>query len=212
MAGASSRLETPFRQAIVYVVDQLREVSITKLEKILYLADLENFHATGARFTGARFTGARWVRHQFGPMAKTTVPSRNMMDGWEVSVTEAKIGPYDATIFRPGPRPRFRPQLTKQAQKSLDRIIEMTRSLNADDVVRVAYNTTPMLERLQVEEAEGHETWDVTLTFENHLGRIASIASHRPKAALGARIAFKSAEVHRVEDLQRAAIARSSES
>jgi hypothetical protein len=93
-------LPSRFRRALLYVVEALGSVSVTKLQKVLYLADLEH-HA----LTGTTMTGARWVRYTHGPMAKALLPSTQVMDGHEIEVSNEPVGPYDARVYGRAARP-----------------------------------------------------------------------------------------------------------
>ena len=207
MPAAQDRLDSPFRQAMLYVVRALGEVGVMKLEKTLYLADLEHF-----RTTGRRVTGARWLRHRFGPMAKSIVPSTRLMSGHEITVTHEAVGPYESDVYRPGPAPRFEPRLADDERASLDRAIELGRALTGARLARLSYNTTPMLVHLKREAEEAREIWDATLSFDNHPGHIAEGIGRPPEADQQARLAFKRAELDRVEDLQQAALATANRS
>ena len=105
---AHQQLASRFRRALLYVVESLSEVGTTKLQKILYLADLEHFNATGTTLTGAR-----WVRYTHGPMAKALLPSTEVMDGHEVVVAHEVAAPYETRVYSPG-HPRFHPNLTSE--------------------------------------------------------------------------------------------------
>jgi hypothetical protein len=207
MVRRSEELDSPFRRAMLYVIQQLGEVSVVKLEKILYLADLEHF-----RKTGGRITGAKWIRHRYGPMAKATLHSKRMMEGQEITVRTRYVGSFEATIYGPGPRSRFQPGLTEEQRASLDRIIALTRPLSAKRVTLLAYNTTPMLSRLQEEAETGQgPMWDVTLPFDNRPSEIARSVIRHPTVTAEELAAFKAAELERVDDLQRAAVAHSTD-
>jgi hypothetical protein len=187
---------------MVYVVEALGEVSVTKLEKMLYLADLEHFHETGTTLTGAR-----WVRYKLGPMAKAVLPSTALMDGHEISVLSEQTGPYDSRIYRPGPLPRFRPDLTREERDSLDRIIELARSLTAKEAIDLAYATGPMRFIQMLERRNGRQLLNVELTFEIDEAQLAAAATIEATASDAERAAFKGLEFDRVRDLQDAVLA-----
>lgn len=204
MPATDDQLDTPFRRALLYVVQELGEVGVLKLEKILYLADLEYFHRSGRRITGAR-----WVRQKLGPVAKSVVPSTKMMADHEIVVTREQVGPYGSDVYRPGPRPRFRPVLPADQRRVLDEIIELTRSLSGTQAKELTYRTIPMLARLSAEREVGHELLDEPLVFERTQAGTARIARRVPRAAPERRRAFKRAELSRVSDLVDATVARS---
>jgi hypothetical protein len=204
MPHAHEVLPTRFRRALLYVVQVLGEVNVTKLQKILYLADLEYFNETGTTLTGAR-----WVRYTLGPMAKALVPSTNLMDGHEVTVSIEPAGRYEAKVYRPGPAPRFRPALTAEERETLDRIITLTRPLSAGDAIRLAYNTGPMRLLLSLEADTGSVMLDVEIPFEIDDGTLADVVTPSKTADAQARAIFKRRELERVRDLQEAALATS---
>ncbi len=51
---------------------------MTRLHKLLYLADLEHYLETGRTITDAT-----WVREKYGPMTKAMLPSLGEMKGHE---------------------------------------------------------------------------------------------------------------------------------
>lgn len=206
MPATDDQLDTPFRRAMLYVIERLGEVGVMKLEKILYLADLEHYHRYGRKITGAR-----WVRQRLGPVAKSVLPSTRMMDGQEISVSKALVGEYTSDVYRPGPQPRFHPQLTTSERVVLDQIIELTRSISATDAARITYETTPMLARLEIERRQGHELLNEPLSFDRTAAETARVSRRHPTASENARRAFKQAELARVADLVEASVARSAE-
>lgn len=135
---------------MLYVIEALDEVPTTKLQKVLYLSDLEHFLETGTTLTGAR-----WVRYTHGPMAKALLPSVTVMDGHEIQVRYESRGAYEARVFRPGPSPRFRPALAIEERTALDTVINVTRPLTVDQTIVLAYNTAPMRAILRLERGVG---------------------------------------------------------
>lgn len=190
-----------FEQALLFAVRSLGQVNVTKLEKILYLADLEHFHR--ARKT---LTGARWVRYELGPLAKRLVPARDEMTGHELAVADEKQGDWTAHVYRPGPSPRFEPALAPDEQEDLERVIELARPLNAEQMVKLAYNTTPM--RFLLSKEKGKPRYNVRIPFELDFNVIAIGTGEQPTAEVGERRRFKAAELARIADLQEAMLAR----
>ena len=205
MTQSTKFLPSRFRRALLYVVEALGSVSVTKLQKVLYLADLEH-HA----LTGTTMTGARWVRYTHGPMAKALLPSTQVMDGHEIEVSNEPVGPYDARVYRPGPAPRFRPNLAPEEKATLDRILALVGQLTTKDVIALAYNTAPMRLLQRIEGETGQIQLDVEIPFELDEATIADVASPEPAADVAAVVAFKRRERERVRDLQEAAVARAS--
>jgi hypothetical protein len=198
-------LASRFRRALLYVVEALGEVSVTKLQKILYLTDLEHFNATGTTLTGAR-----WVRYTHGPMAKALVPSTNEMDGHEITVSVEQAGPYEAKLYRPGPAPRFRPALSSEERLTLDAVIALTRSLSATEAIGLAYNTGPMRFLLRIEASTGSIMLDTEIPFEVDDVDLAAAASPRELPDPDRRAAFKRQELARTRDLRERGMAAAS--
>jgi len=199
---AQDQLASRFRRALLYVVRELGEVNVTKLQKILYLADLEHFHATGTTLTGAR-----WVRYTHGPMAKALVPSRNLMDGHELDVQTEPRGDYEAVVYRPGANPRFNPSLAPEERVTLDRVMELTRPMSTTDTIALAYNTGPMKLVQAFEKARGGAPiLDAEITFDIDVATLADVVGREPDASPEQRSAFKRRELARTNDLLRAAL------
>jgi len=190
-----------FDRALVYVVRALGQVNVTKLEKILYLADLEHFHRTGKTLTGAR-----WVRYKLGPLAKRLVHARDEMAGQEIRVSGEAQGDRQAQVYRPGPSPRFEPDLGPEERRDLDRMIELARPLNSDQMIRLAYNTTPM--RFLLSQERGKPRYNVSIPFELDLSVVAAGSAETVAADAEARRAFKLRELERIADIQEATLAR----
>lgn len=205
MSQPTKILPSRFRRALLYVVEDLGSVSVTKLEKILYLADLE--HHT---LTGTTMTGAQWVRYTYGPMAKALVPSTAVMDGREIEVNTEQVGPYDARVYRPGPAPRFRPNLAPEEKATLDRILALVGPLSTKDAIALAYNTTPMRFLQRIEAETGRIQLDVGIPFDLNDQTVTDAATPERSADLGEIVAFKRQERARIRDLQEAALARAS--
>ena len=203
MTQPTKILPSRFRRALLYVVEELGSVSVTKLQKALYLADLEHF-----TLTGTTLTGARWVRYTHGPMAKALVPSTQIMDGHEIDVATEPVGSYDARVYRPGPAPRFRPNLAPEEKATLDRILGLIRPLSTKDAITLAYNTAPMRFLQRIEDETGQIQLDREIPFDLDDATVADVASPRSTADPGAVASFKRRERARVRDLQEAAVSR----
>jgi len=197
------QLASRFRRALLYIVQALGEVGTTKLQKILYLSDLEHFNATGTTLTGAR-----WVRYTHGPMAKALLPSTEVMDGHEIAVSHEVAGPYETRVYRLGPSPRFQPNLTSEERFALDRVLAITKGLTASDAIRLAYNTAPMLVIQKIEQTMGRIMLDAEIPFELDPDVIADAAPGAIEPQVPGRSEFKRAELARVRDLQERALAQ----
>lgn len=197
---AELQLASRFWRAVLYVVRELGEVNVTKLQKILYLADLEHFHASGTTLTGAR-----WVRYTHGPMAKALAPSRNLMDGHELDVQTEQRGEYEATVYRPGPKPRFNPALASEERATLDRIIGLMRTMSTKDAIALAYNTGPMKLIQSMERAGGTLMLDSDIAFDIDTAMLAGVVGSEPSLSPERRALFKRRQLGRIEDLQQAA-------
>lgn len=190
-----------FDQALVYIVLQLGQVNVTKLEKILYLADLEHFHRTGSTITGAR-----WVRFKLGPLAYRLDHARRELNQHEITVSDETQGDREANVFRPGPSPRFEPVLTPEEERDLGRILRIAEHLNADEMIALAYNTTPMKFLLAKEQGTPHLR--VSIPFDLNFDVRARTAGEEPKVSAEQRAEFKLRELARIADLQESTLLR----
>lgn len=79
-----------FAELLVYVASGVENESTngdTKLNKLLYFADVEAF-----RRTGKPISGARYKHQQRGPIAAPLVPVREELEGSRLEVSERRIG------------------------------------------------------------------------------------------------------------------------
>lgn len=204
MPRAQDQLASRFRRALLYVVEQLGEVNVTKLQKILYVTDLEHFHETGTTLTGAR-----WVRYTHGPMAKALIPSRDLMDGHELDVRVEARGSHEAIVYRSGPKPRFGPDLAAEESQTIDRVIALMKPMSTRQSIDLAYNTGPMRLIRAFERAQGGTPMiDADIQFDIDLTALADVVGGIPKLPSEERAAFKRREFARAQDLQQAAVDR----
>lgn len=192
-----------FDQALVFVVRRLRQVNVTKLEKILYLADLEHFHRTGATLTGVK-----WVRFKLGPLAYRLPHSRDDLNGHEIAVSYEVQGEHEAQVYRPGPAPRFEPALAAEGERNLNRILHIAEPLSTSQMIDLAYSTTPMRFLISKEkERGGKPRYRIPIQFELDFNVVASSSAEREHQATPAdRGAFKLRELARIADLQQATL------
>ena len=153
---------TPYRRTLLYLAQRLGEIPNTRLHKVVYLIDLE-YH----RRYGRTLTGAPWVRHNFGPMTKALLPALDEMAGHEL-VQRVKTTRLDRTLklVTPGPAPRYQPDLDPAERQVADFILSITESLTAQQVLDLAYSTTPMRAVLRREATLGRKLIDAPLEFE----------------------------------------------
>lgn len=79
-----------FAELLVYVVSGVENESTngdTKLNKLLYFADVEAF-----RRTGKPISGARYKHQQRGPIAAALVPVREELEGSRLEIDERRFG------------------------------------------------------------------------------------------------------------------------
>lgn len=141
-------------------------------------------------------------------MAKAVIPSKRMMDGREITVSDEDVAGHVSSVYRPGPAPRFQPEIAPDQKATLDRMIQMLAKVTAAQAAKLTYETIPMQERLKAEAEAGHEILDVPLVFDDRRERVARLAHRSPRATAEARAKFKRAELARVSDLQALAITR----
>jgi len=134
---------------------------MTRLHKLLYLADLQYFHEHGRSLTGAP-----WVREKYGPMTKAMLPSLNDMRGHEVQdETKPTMKGYALHLIEKGPAPRFAPDLAPEEAETIDVILRLTKRLSDDEVKALAYSTTPMRYVEEREHEAGKKLIDLPLDF-----------------------------------------------
>ena len=133
---------------------------MTRLHKLLYLADLEHYLETGRTITDAT-----WVREKYGPMTKAMLPSLGEMKGHETEDEKRQTNSgREVHEVRRGPAPRFEPQLSEDAIQVLERILALMSRLTDDEVKRLAYATTPM--PIEIEERRrGTKLIDTPIDF-----------------------------------------------
>lgn len=153
---------SPFRRALLYVLEQSGyAVPMTRLHKLLYLADLQYFHEHGRSITGAK-----WVRHNYGPIAKAMLPSLAAMSGHEVEEEKrATQKGHELHLIRRGAAPRFQGELSADEADAIDAILRMTKRLTDDEVVALAYATTPMRYVAEREQEAGRKLIDLPIDF-----------------------------------------------
>jgi hypothetical protein len=150
-----------FNRAVIHVLDHMGSVPMTRLHKLLYLADLEYFLEHGQTLTGAP-----WVREKFGPMNRAMLPALKAMSDHEVAqdTRQTRLNRTVHLILK-GPSPRYEALLSPDQSQVLDRILAMTRRLSDDEVIGLAYATTPMRVLQGREKREGHALLNVPIDF-----------------------------------------------
>jgi hypothetical protein len=134
---------------------------MTRLHKLLYLADLEFFLEHGQTLTGAP-----WVREKYGPMNRAMLPALQAMANHEVA--EEKRQTRNDRILHlilKGPSPRYQASLGPEQAEVLDRVIAMTTRLSDDEVKGLAYATTPMRLLQGRESREGRKLLNMPIDF-----------------------------------------------
>ncbi len=180
---------TRYRRALLYLVEHVGSIPRLRLQKVMYLIDLEHFH----RYRRT-LTGAPWDRYQLGPMNRAYLPSLALMAGFEL-VEEARQTSKGHVIklLRRGPAPRFDASFDVAERETIDFILELTRELTDDEVVALAYETAPM-RFLQAMEAEaGTLLIGTRIDFES----MTSGANEREATDPEAHRAFKVDEAKR---------------
>jgi hypothetical protein len=140
-------------------------------------------------------------------MAKALLPSRNLMDGHEIEVRAEEWGDFEAQVYRPGPAPRFRPDLAAEERATLDKILHLTRNIATDQAINLAYNTIPMRVMQSLEQASGGGILlNAEIPFDVDLQLVADVSGERPQVSPDERGAFKERELARIADLQEGAL------
>jgi Protein of unknown function (DUF4065) len=186
---------TPYRRLLVLLADRLGEVPHTRLQKLVYLIDLEFFLRHGRTLTGAP-----WVRHKYGPMTKAFLPAMRDMDGYElVERHKPTLAGRTVKLVEPGPSPRFTADFTRDALATIEFMMAITQGLGDDQVRELAYATTPMQLIRAREAVLGHELIDEPIDFERMTGVGTPTKEHSDP---GAYSAFKRAQREELGDLR----------
>jgi uncharacterized phage-associated protein len=153
---------TAFNRAILYVLDHVSSVPMTRLHKLLFLADLEYFLEHGQTMTEAP-----WVREKYGPMNRAMLPALKAMSEHEVDQEEhgTRQG-RTVHVIRKGRDPRFGAALDEARAQVLDRVLSMTARLSDDEVKALAYSTTPMRVLEGWERHEGRKLLNTPIDFK----------------------------------------------
>ena len=119
-----------------------RELGGIELAKLVYLVDIEKL-----RFFGETFTGEEYIRAPKGPLARNFRAAIARMNGHEIEVRKVPSkgnSAWGKNCHRPGPDPRFSPDLSPIDQVILDRVLERVQPLTLFELVDLAYQTEPM--------------------------------------------------------------------
>jgi uncharacterized phage-associated protein len=151
-----------FRRALLYCVHNSGgSLPMMRLNKLLYLADLEYFNRYGRTMTNAP-----WVRQKYGPTNRAMLPSVHAMSGHEVE-EERKRTQLNREVYlvKDGPAPRFSGEMSPRETEVLDFVLATTARLSDEKVQKLAYGTTPMQLVLAREEVAGRKLLDEPLDF-----------------------------------------------
>ncbi len=142
---------TSFHKLVGFILRELnREVGAVELAKIIYLTDVEAMELLGRSVSEDEYT-----RQKKGPLPMHFYPIIRDLDGAEIEIV---IKP---TIFRPkhchrlGKELRFEFDLTPEQEAVARRVIDKVRDLRLSAIVKLAYETKPMIKLLKTEEASG---------------------------------------------------------
>jgi len=131
-----------------------RELGGIELAKIVYLVDVEY-----CQFFGETFTGEEYIRAPRGPLARGFAVAVARLSGHELIVfKEPGRTQWGKNCHRPGPSPRFSPDLDPTAESIVTRVLRQVGPLSPVQVEQVAYGTEPMQAILAAEKADGPKT------------------------------------------------------
>jgi hypothetical protein len=128
---------------VMFLVGQTDgELSITKLMKLVFLADVEH-----QQLYGESLTGADWVYHLFGPFTSAVYDAAASLE--EKDVIVCTIRPALDGIgrrFAPADRrsPVATPSMNPKAQRALANVLRRYGSLTVQQIKQVAYDTATM--------------------------------------------------------------------
>jgi hypothetical protein len=144
---------TMLERLVSYVIQRAgRELGGIELAKILYLIDVERLS-----FLGESLTGEEYVRAPKGPLPRNFRAAIARMNGHEIEVRKLPSkghSEWGKNCHRPGPAPRFSPDLSQLDQVISDRVLERVQRLTLFQLVELAYQTEPM-RAIHAEERAG---------------------------------------------------------
>lgn len=117
------------------VVRSLREVSMFKLTKLLYLIDLRSWESTGAVATGGTY-----LRMQEGPWLPDLDKSLEQLNGFELARYFRGKKPYVAA----GPSPRFGVRVDERILEVVADVLERHGGKSDAEIKTAVYLTAPM--------------------------------------------------------------------
>ncbi len=127
------------RLIILYLVKRFleevgREVTLTRLVKLLYLTDLR------LRERGLPGLGVRWIRWYYGPFSKEIVSAVEALTA-ERKLREEFIptGAGVIRVFRP--RRGLKVEVEPAAAEVVDEVVREYGAMNFDDLLREVYST-----------------------------------------------------------------------
>ncbi|MDI6772341.1 MAG: Panacea domain-containing protein [bacterium] len=134
-------LGTKLQSAILHIARNSQGgVLRTQLMKLLYLADYYSY-----ALWGATITGAQYKFDKAGPLSVAFYEATEAMEGWEISVEESvSLAGRPYYVYRPGPAPRFEPDLREGDLQVLRTILDLYRAEPWENLLEVAYGTPPM--------------------------------------------------------------------
>jgi len=138
------RQPSPLQQAVTAILEMKGRLTLFKLTKLLYFADLQ-----AVRTIGRAFAGEVYLRQVDGPWLPNLAKELQAMDGFEVRRFFAHKLPMVAS----GPCPRFGLQLDDAMLEIITEVAEKYGNMTNAEIKTAVYQTAPMRQVLRLERA-----------------------------------------------------------
>lgn len=141
--GLGMRDGVELEDVILFLVGQTDgELSITKLMKLVFLADVEH-----QQLYGEPLTDAKWVYHHFGPFTATVYDAATSLEDNDVVVCTIRPAVDGrGRRFAPADRrsPVVTPLMTPKARRVLSNVLRRYESMTVQQIKQIAHDTATM--------------------------------------------------------------------
>ena len=132
------REEEVVKNLIVYFAFKVRNLTMTKLVKLIYLADFYHLERTKKRITNLRF-----VNWHYGPYSPAIPNTTEEISGSDIEVRSIITSEgYDAHVIKPIVK-ETEVKLPKDVVSTLQEIVKDWGEKNTEDIIRDAKSTPP---------------------------------------------------------------------
>jgi uracil-DNA glycosylase family 4 len=150
---------TPLQNLICTVIKHIGKTSYFKLNKLLYLIDLESLSELGHTITGEIY-----IRQEQGPWPPSLKKEIAQLKDREISFDYFNKMPF----VRPGPSPRFSPDMGHRELEIVSNIIDRFGKKSNNEIKSSVYRTKPMRDILK-EEKKGKDMQNTAVIYKDRL-------------------------------------------